>query len=129
MELLVEFELVCTGWDPECVVTQSATAGCEQRGEHGPVSSRSPERPPAPSSAPHALPSPDIAAAPRATAGYHRAQRGRSATLGRDRAGRESLAFWLRDGALVARMNVNVCDATSVCRRFSGPAERWTRPP
>ena len=44
MELLVEFELACSGWDPESDITQSVTAECEQRAEHGTVRSGSPER-------------------------------------------------------------------------------------
>jgi hypothetical protein len=44
MELQVEFELACSGWDPESEVTHSVTAECEQRANHGTVSSGSPER-------------------------------------------------------------------------------------
>jgi hypothetical protein len=40
MELLVEFELACFGWDPESEVRQSVTAEYEQRAELGTVSSR-----------------------------------------------------------------------------------------
>jgi hypothetical protein len=35
MELQVEFELACSGWDPESEVTHSVTAECEQRANHG----------------------------------------------------------------------------------------------
>ena len=44
MELLVEFELACSGWDPESEVTESVTAECEQEAKHGTLSSGSPER-------------------------------------------------------------------------------------
>lgn len=84
-----------------------------------------------PSSAAHASPSPDISATPRATAGHHCTKRGSETAaqpLGRDSDDGEFLAFWLRDGAVVAGVNVNVFDRAREDGRSLPPSGGRCRP-